>query len=57
MRFLTLGLAVAFTVAAASWAQACPAMKNASTQGEVAANDQAPQSTPAKIPVPAKTRG
>jgi hypothetical protein len=54
MRYATFGLALAMAMAAASWAQACPAMKNAAYQEQVATNDQAPN-TPAQIPLPKKS--
>lgn len=57
MRHLTLLMAMAFALGAVSVAQACPQMKNASTQTNIASADQAtPSSTKIAIPKP-KTDG
>lgn len=50
MRFLTLAIALAFSVGAVSMAEACPGMKSADYgQQQIVATDKAP-STPIVIP-------
>ena len=60
MRLLSLVMAAAFTVGSISMVQACPAMKNASSQEkQIVATDKAPKapSTPIVIPKKVKSEG
>ena len=60
MRFLSLAMALAFTVGSMSIAQACPSLKTAeSKEQQTVATDKAPQapSTPIVIPEKAKAEG
>lgn len=60
MRYLSLAMALAFTVGSISIAQACPSMKSAASQEQqIVAVDKAPKapSTPIVIPKKAKSEG